>query len=296
MISILIPVFNYNLTNILGQIHKQATAANLEFEIICFDDKSDKFCFENKAIIDKLLHSKIIISHENLGRIKARQALADAAAYDWLLFLDADVLPKSDMFIERYLAYTSLNYGAIFGGFAYMPAKPQDDSVLRWKYGKTFEEVDAKKRNLKPYQVIISANFLIKKTVFNSINLKINKKSYGLDNYFAALLQQEKAHVLHINNEVYHLGLENNISYLTKVKESVNTVFWMYSQNRKLDHSNELLHMLITLKKFKLNYVLAFMYRMFKSLFNKNLLGANPSMLLLQLYKLTYICYLDLNK
>ena len=204
MLSILIPTYNYNISNLLFDVHKQAIDANIKFEIICFDDKSEKYTLENKTTIDSLSNSKIIISEENLGRIKSRQVLSDLSKYDWLLFLDADVIPKSDKFISRYIDKINSNYEVMFGGFAYTAKKPDNDAILRWKYGKKFEEVDAKKRNLKPHQLIISANFIIKKSVFNKINLKINRKSYGLDNYFGALLKQHNIKVLHLNNEVYH--------------------------------------------------------------------------------------------
>ncbi|MBP0903650.1 glycosyltransferase family 2 protein [Mariniflexile gromovii] len=295
MLSILIPTYNYDITSLLLEIHKQVTGTNIKFEIICLDDKSEIHVVENKKTVDTLLHTKIIISDENLGRIKARQVLSDEAIYEWLLFLDADVMPKSEKFIEKYVKTLDSNYEAIFGGFAYSSTKPDNKSVLRWKYGKTFEEVDAKKRNTKPHQLIISANFLIKKPIFNKINRKIDRKSYGLDNYFAALLKQQNVNVLHLNNEVYHYGLESSATYLNKLEEAIVTLLWMYNKERIFDHHNKLLTMFVFFKKFKLNYPMALFHRIFNLIMKKNLVSNHPNMFLLQVYKLSYICHKDLH-
>lgn len=295
MISILIPIYNYNISTLAKIVHEQAIKTNIEFEIICFDDNSEKYKPENKSTINSLSNTKIITSDKNLGRIHARQILSNESNYDWLLFLDADVIPKHNNFIECYLNKVNSNHDAIYGGFAYTKEKPSNDSILRWKYGKSFEEIDAKKRNSKPYQLIISANFFIKKTIFNKINSKISRKSYGLDNYFGALLKQNSINVLHVNNEVYHFGLENSLTYLKKSEEAILTLLWMYNEEKISHHSNKLLSVFVFLKKIKLNYLMMLFYKTFNAKMKRNLIGINPDIYLLQLYKLSYISYKDLN-
>lgn len=296
MLSILIPVYNYNITALVCEIHKQITETNIKFEIICFDDKSEKYITENKAIIDSLNYTRIILSKKNIGRTSARQILSDNSTYNWLLFLDADVMPKYDKFIKNYINKISLDYDVIFGGFAYANTKPKSDTILRWKYGKKFEEVDAEKRNLKPYRIIISANFLIKKTIFDKVNSKIERKCYGLDNYFASLLKQNNIKVSHLNNEVYHFGLESSEIYLNKVKEAIITLLWALNNDKMAKHDNKLLSVFEKFKRYKLNFLMAIFYKYFSSFIKKNLLDVNPNIYLLQFYKLLYICYKDLNK
>ena len=294
MLSILIPTYNYNIVSLVTELHKQCVECNIKFEILVYDDGSNKYANESKQIAAFLSETRIIFSDKNLGRIHARQKLSDNAQYDWLLFLDADVLPKSKKFIERYTLKTNSCYDAVFGGFAYTSNPPENHSILRWKYGKTFEEVDAKKRNSKPYHLIISANFLIKKEIFHNINSKIKINSYGLDNYFAALLKQNNIHILHVNNEVYHFGIEKNIVYLNKVEEAINTLLYLFNKNKIFTHNNKLLSTFIKTKRFKLNILLAHLYKKFNKRIKSNLLSHNPNMFLLQLYKTLYMCHLDL--
>jgi hypothetical protein len=296
MLSVLIPTSNYNISSLVHEIHKQATKANIKFEVICFDDASEKYTYENKLAIDSLPNTRIIRSEKNFGRIQSRQILSNESSYNWLLFLDADVIPKYDKFIECYINTINLGYDVIYGGFAYSSIKPDNDSILRWKYGKTFEEINAKKRNLKPYQIIISANFFIKKPIFNKINSKISRKSYGLDNYFGALLKQNGINVLHLNNEVYHFGIEKNIVYLKKTEECIITLLWLYNSKKMLEHNKKLLSVFVKVKRLKLNYLMSFFYLIFNSKIKKNLVGSNPNMFLLQLYKILFMCYKDLRK
>lgn len=296
MISVLIPVYNYNIILLVEAIHEQLMASSAIFEILCIDDASDKKISEENAVIEKLKYVSYIISIENKGRIKTRQLLAGKAKYNWLLFLDADVLPKNKNFISTYLNGLQLNYDVVFGGFAYQLNPPENEFMLRWKYGRFQEEVDASIRNKKPYKIVISANFLIQAEVFNSILGKITKKGYGLDNYIGALLKEEKVKVLHINNEVYHFGIEKSKDYLVKKEQAVNTLLQIVQDKNKIEHDNSLLSLFLSLKRLKLNYIFAFAYRVFKEIMKHNLLSSNPSIKLLQLYKISYMCNIDLKK
>lgn len=296
MISVLIPVYNYNVVNLVTHIHTQLQLCNVPFEIICLDDASTSdIVLENKKL-SNLDFTKYLISNKNLGRTSARQYLAEKANYEWLLFLDADVIPKTEQFINNYLKYTNHEHEAIYGGFAYYKKQPEPEYMLRWKYGSTHEQLSAQERNTKPYKVIISANFMIKKLVFLDINSQIAQKGYGFDNFFAAILKMKKIKVFHINNEVYHLGIETSKTYLRKKEKAAETLLKLYNLDKIKSHQNDLLKLYIQLKRFKLRFVFSYIYKVFKAKFKQHLTGSNPSMTMLQLYRICYICHLDLNK
>jgi len=294
MLSILIPVYNYDVSKLIFEIHKQALLENIVFEIIYLEDGSDNFVEENKSSIKNLEYCKTIISTPNKGRTKSRQILADNAAYDWLLFLDADVFPKSSAFIKNYITLLNSGFEVIYGGFAYKKTKPKPKHLLRWKYGSNYEQLDAEKRNLKPYKIVISANVLIEKNIFCSINSRIERRSYGLDNYFGAILKSENIKVNHINNEVFHYGLDTNGDYLIKTKDAISELLCLYHNNKDFAHENSLLNMFSALKKYRLNYFFALNFKLFNSIIEKNLIGNNPKMTLLQAYKILYMCHKDL--
>jgi len=296
MISVLIPVYNYNIIPLVEAIHEQFMASSTIFEILCIDDASDKNFSKENTIVGKLNFVSYIISDENEGRIKTRQLLAGKAKYNWLLFLDADVLPRNKKFISNYLNILQQNYEVIFGGFTYQLNPPENEFMLRWKYGRSQEEVSAQDRNKKPYKAVASANFLIRAEVFKNILSNITKKGYGLDNYIGALLKEEKVQVLHINNEVYHLGIEKSKDYLAKIEQAINNLLELVKDKNKIEHDNSLLNLFMIFKRLKLNYIFAFIYRAFKEIMKNNLLSSNPSIKLLQLYKVSYMCNIDLKK
>jgi len=291
MISVLIPVHNYNILNLVKEIYDQLSRSNINFEILCLEDGSEKQYVAQNQSITSYKNTSQLISETNIGRSSARQLLCTKATYEWLLFIDADVKPKTPEFISTYLKYINQNYEAIFGGFAYTAEKPKDTHILRWAYGKNKEEIASSIRNRNPYKVIISANFLIKKNIFHAINSKIKGNSYGFDLFFGSLLKSNNIKVLHIDNEVYHIGIESSTSYLSKIETSINTLLNLYKSGKINNHSNELLSVFLNLKKYGLNHIAKIVYILFSPIFKKQLLSSTPSVTLLQLYKLCYICY-----
>lgn len=291
MVSIVIPVYNYNIVALVKELHTQLIASKITFEIIAMDDFSrNQFIVENSEI-DALSYTSFKKSTKNHGRTEIRQLLSLKARYKWLLFLDADVMPKNSNYIQNYINLIPKNYDAIYGGFSYKPEAPKPDNVLRWKYGRSKEEVDASIRNKTPYKIVISANFMIKKSVFERINSNFSDNCYGYDNYFGALLKQQKANIFHINNEVYHLGIEPNDQFLKKTEEASDTLLKLYQNNKIKVHDNGLLALFIKLKKYRFYYFLSYFYGTFHTQMQKNLLNRKPSILVFQLYKTSYMCY-----
>ncbi len=287
MISVLIPTYNYDISILIQAVHKQLTANITDFEIIVLEDGSKKSINTDSH----LTNTQVLIHKENIGRVSARQFLASKAKYDWLLFLDADVIPKKTSFIHDYLLQTKLGYDVIFGGFAYYKTKPKKNYVLRWKYGKTKEQVPAVIRNDNPYKVIISANYLIKKTVFETINANMKGKGYGYDNYFGALLKRHRIKVLHTDNEVYHLGIERSSDYLKKKEQAAETLIKLHRSNTITSHSNDLLSLYIKLKRYHLISLFSVLYKVLKPIMRFNLTSGYPIIEVLQFYKISYMCY-----
>lgn len=287
MISVLIPTYNYDISALLQTVHKQLKASLVDFEIIILEDGSTTYI--NTSL--NLTNTQVLINKSNLGRVSARQFLASKAQYNWLLFLDADVLPKKSSFIHDYILQTKLGYDAIFGGFAYYKDKPKKNYVLRWKYGKTKEQVSSVKRNHNPYKVIISANYLIRKSIFETINTKMNGKGYGYDNYFGALLKQHCIKVLHTDNEVYHLGIEKSKDYLKKKEQAAETLIHLYNSNTITAHSNDLLLLYLKLKRYHLISFFSSLYKLLKPIMCLNLTSDRPLIGVLQFYKISYMCY-----
>ena len=88
MISILIPSYNFDVTNLIETIHKQIELTTNKFEIICAEDGSTQ-TFSNEKI-KNLKNVTYIHLKKNIGRSKIRNLLANTAKFKWLLFIDCD--------------------------------------------------------------------------------------------------------------------------------------------------------------------------------------------------------------
>ncbi len=296
MISILIPTYNYNVTALFKALKTELENATTNYEVICYEDGSSQYIKDNSNIIDTIPHAKHIISKDNKGRLTTRQSLAEMAKYDWLLFLDSDVIPQDPKFLQNYIEYTKSDYQGIYGGCSYDIQKPNGQFVLRWKYGQNYEDADAEIRNKTPFKILVSANFLIKKNVFLDINSSVENDGYGYDNFVAALMKSKNIKVFHINNNVIHKGLDKNTVFLNKTEKAVETIFEFNRKNHETETENSLLEFYRKMNLFGLSKVIEVVFNLSKTLIKKQLLSRNPNLKLFQFYKLGYLCSLTSSK
>ena len=290
MISVLIPVYNNDVNTLVKRVHTQLTAGGVPFEILFLEDGSKVENITANHPLNQLENTVQLVSEKNRGRLNTRNELSDQARFEWLLFIDSDTLPKTQAFIQNYLEAIDDEVEAIFGGFAYSDEAPDKELLLRWRYGRTFEEKPARKRNRKPYKLIISANFMIQKRVLNSLNLSSETKRYGHDSFFSSRLKQKQVRLKHIDNEVYHLGLESNSKYLKKKEQAARTMFQFYESGQMPIHENSLLQTFTRIKRFGLRPVFSLAFKLLRKPLRLNLTGKNPNVYALQLYRIMYLC------
>ena len=292
MLSILIPTYNYNALPLAEILEQQALKLQIRFEVICMDDGSFSEHNKQNQQINTLTNSKFIENRKNVGSKANRKRLAEQAQYEWLLFVDADSKPKSQDYILNYIEKTKQNYDAVFGGFIYNDNLQEMSKSLRYTFGKHREEVDAQKRNKKPYKVIISANFLIKKSIFLKITNQEAKNIYGLDYLFSSQLKEHGIKINHINNEVYHLGLDDNLAFLKKTQNAVEALHYLVESKKIKSHNISLLRAYKRIKLLGLKNLIHWVFKKFKSKIEKNLTGEKPNLVLFDLYRLGYLCSL----
>ena len=296
MLSILIPTYNYGLKNLVSGLKNALNSVDVAYEVIALEDGSTQYLKENSEALNSLNNAQHIISKTNNGRLTSRLQLAKQAKYDWLLFIDSDVLITEKLYLKNYLSKINSRYEVIYGGFCYSEEKPDQNQILRWKYGKTYEQIDAEKRNKNPYKVVISGNFLINKTTFIAINSEIDNDGYGYDNFFGAIMKTKNTKVLHIKNNVIHSGLDSNSSFLDKVKKSVVTIHNYHIKNPLKLTENSLLETYKSISKIGITGITSSIFKTTKGSLEKQLLSHNPNLRLLQFYKLGYLCSLSSHK
>lgn len=296
MLSILIPTYNYNVYKLVHTLHKQLVETGVIYEIICLDDASTTIFTENE-IINTLSRSSFKVLDHNIGRSKIRNLLAQKATYNWLLFLDADVLPANTDFISIYLQHINSEEKIVYGGILYTDLKPEKSKLLRWVYGKNREALSAEKRNKNEYLSFLTLNFLISKSIFEKVSFNESIPNFRHeDTLFSYNLMQKEIKIIHTNNPVYHLGLDSFEVALKKEHESLNALKYLIDYQLVKPDYIRISKVLTKIKAYNLLFIFAFFHKTTRLLFLKNLSSKNPSLFIFDLYRLGYLCCLENKK
>ena len=114
MISICIPIYNFNVVDLIVTIINQGEGIKKPFEIICIDDGSNKETLKLNAKISSHKTVNYLTLKKNIGRSKIRNLFLENASYENLLFIDCDCSIQSENFLDEYFA--QLNNLVVYGG------------------------------------------------------------------------------------------------------------------------------------------------------------------------------------
>lgn len=290
MLSILIPVYNFSVTDLVIALHKQCIDSRINFEIICCDDASEKSFHEVNSKLASLAEVVYKRLETNHGRSRIRNLLAREAKYDNLLFMDCDSEVVSENFISNYIQLCNSG-NVICGGRVYDSSVPAENrKILRWKTGKRSEEINADKRSRAPYHSFMTNNFLIPKKIFLDNPLDEGLSGYGHeDTLLGFQLKRKNIPVLHISNPLKHIGLEDAQEFLSKTENGIANLLILWRE-KKINAEEltqiPLLKTYFNLKRMFLTGVFLFFFRLFAGAIKKNILSGNPSPVLFDVFKL----------
>ncbi|MRX67429.1 Glycosyltransferase involved in cell wall bisynthesis [Flavobacterium resistens] len=283
MLSILIPVFNYNVLPLVNELVKQCNLRGITFEILCQDDASNSTeNIQNQEIIS-FSNCSFFINETNLGRGKNINSLAQKAKYNWLLILDCDTFPTENNFIQNYISTITDSENIFFGGIIYEDKKPEKEQLLRWIYGQKRET-----------SAVLSSNLLIKKEVFLQFPFDESITKYGYEDLlFFAVLKKNSFKINQIENPTFHLNLETSEVFLTKTKTALENLFFLYNSKKISSEESKIIKSFELLKSLKLIGFTRFLFNRNRKRIEYNLLSENPSLFYFDIYKLGYFCFLN---
>ncbi len=285
MLSILIPVFNFDVRALVEDLHKQAKEIDLKAEIILLDDGSkDEFKIKNQ-FLKNLAGIKYEELSKNIGRAAIRNRLAQIAQYPYLLFMDNDAQTESPQYIERYTQHLEPNM-VIYGGRTYSPTPPEDSSkYFHWYYGSKREVSSASERQGSPYAGFQTNNFLIPKDIFLEIQFDESLSQYGHeDTLFGWALEKKGIPIEHIDNPLRHIGLESFEVFMAKQDKAIANLCSLYKAGKPIE--TKLLRAYHFLKKARLQHIYSLFFNYFKNSFLDKLQQEQPNLIFLDLYKL----------
>ncbi|WP_035670650.1 glycosyltransferase family 2 protein [Flavobacterium sp. 83] len=290
MLSILVPIYNYNVYPLVLELHKQCMDCGIDFEILCQDDASQSSLNVFNENINTIAKCSFISLKKNLAHRENRNSLAEQAKFDYLLFIDGDSVIIQDNYIKNYIANLT-NFDVVYGGRLHPEKCPSNSQKLRWKYGRLIEDKAAVNRKKKAYQSLLFNNTIIKKDCFNKVKFDKNRKKYGHDDtqlsYQLSLL---KSKVNHIENPVEHGDIDTNLVYLNKTKESLENLISLYEEKKIDIDFIRLLQLYHFLKRTKSTGFISKIYTFNEKPLTKNLTGNNPNLFFFNLFRIGYLC------
>ena len=298
MLSVLIPIYNFDVKRLVTTLDQQLTQAGISYEIIMADDCSEEVFRQKNAEVAHGDNIQYIQNETNMGRAKIRNHLAEIAQYPYLLFIDCDAAIQQEDYIKRYIdAIETMHQQSLFvinGGVAYQNEKPDNQYILRWTFGKQREEESAEKRALKPYHHFTPFNVVITKSLFQQLKFDETLTTYGHeDTLLGCQLKEQNIPYLHINNALIHKGLDTNTEFLHKIRTSIDNLILLsdnQKDNKLLFEDNRLLKTYQRCRKLGMLPLLKCIWQNNQMTMEKKLTH-KPSIFLLDLYKLSYIAY-----
>lgn len=286
MLSILIPTFEYDCSELVKRLHQQCEArvktTAFDYEIVVADDASQTdIWMKVKATLETLTGCTFMHLEENIGRSRIRNLLAKRAKGDKLLFIDSHMDIISDNYIQRYL---ETDADICQGGYQ-VERNDNMKGNLRYQYEYRARHLNRKHAdNTDANRDFHTSNFMVKRQVFldHPLDESINKYGYE-DVLYGKQLSESGIHVTSIDNPVGFSHFETNASFVKKTEEAIAT---LYNIKDRIDGYSRLLAHVQRLKRWHLTGILCGMFSLVRAKMHENLCGPHPNLHIFDLYKL----------
>jgi glycosyltransferase involved in cell wall biosynthesis len=289
MLSILIPIYNFDVYSLVQCLYEQGLKTGVSFEIIGLDDCSAA-SYQSK---NRLLRAFPLVHYEelphNVGRSKIRNLLAEKAKYEYLLFMDCDSAIANAEYLSVYLAYLQPGQ-LLYGGRIYNTSSPTDARYkLHWTYGITREQQRASNRRKQPYHSFMTNNFLVPREELLSIRFSEKLKGYGHeDTLFGFELMKNNIPIVHLDNPLIHVGLEDSDTFLAKSKVGIQNLYRLEQMPDVFIETRLLKVFRLVNKGFLTSFLFAFLASL-ESVLIAQLKGKRPNMRAFDLLKLYWL-------
>ena len=238
MLSVLIPIYCYDVRPFVKNLHHQAQQLDIAWEILLLDDASPHPWGSVNQELEQLDGVRFEVLPTNHGRAAIRNILAQRAQFDHLLFLDCDGGIERPDFLAAYAQQLN-GRSVLYGGRSYRNTPPDNpDRCLHWYYGQEREVSSVAKRQQRPYHGFMTNNFCIPKAIFSQHRLDERIRQYGHEDTLLGLqLQKAGVPIIHFDNPLLHIGLEAAEDWLSKQRQAIQNLYWLQTQYPELSSS-----------------------------------------------------------
>ena len=289
MLSVCIPVYNFDVTELITDIRNQINTDDLDAEIIFIDDASQEEMRQRNEIV-KSLTDHYILLEKNIGRSKIRNLFLKYSKSDYLLFLDCDGKIINKGFIKNYINFINdYHPDVVYGGRTVNESKPDLRYGLRWKFAIERENLPVDVRRKNPYRDFQTNNFIVRKSVLENHPFDESILQYGYEDLiFAKDLYNTKIKIEHIDNPIYNNDVETNEVFLKKADQSAKSLAHLIETDLDVRNSSniKLAKAYGLLKKTGGIRIYKMFYKIMKPFIIRKLLSGKAELKTLDLYKL----------
>lgn len=284
-LSICIPVYNFDVRELVETLRFQINQGRLDAEILVIDDASENYFKEllQRVSVDI---DELRFLDENAGRSKARNQFLEFAKGEYFLFLDCDAKVDNSEFLKTYLnAFDSSPETQVFYGNFKVDSRYQ--STLRNLYSEQCEIF--KEGKIPSYNFFKTVNFAVKKSCFQNINFEETQSNYGYEDYiFAKRLEKARVPFQILNNPIIHQDNTENIIFIEKAKEGIRSLVSLlnYSETREFAMQIKVYRYAERIRKLGLQRIFMMFYNAVEARLIRNLMSEKPNLRNLDFIKL----------
>lgn len=222
-ISVCIPTWKDAANALLSMLSDMP--ASLPYEVLIYDDGS-----ADPALTSKIEHclkvmsvpATLITAKLNRGRSHARNRLTHHARAEWILLLDADMLPDEQDFLQNYCQYIGADStpALIAGGFTLKQVTASENQLLHAAQSKKSECLSAAERSENPGLHVFTSNILVHREILDRVYFDEGYVGWGWEDVDWGLRVARQYSVKHIDNTATHLGLDDAAILIRKYQNS----------------------------------------------------------------------------
>jgi glycosyltransferase involved in cell wall biosynthesis len=220
VLSVLTPFHKHDPSALIAAIER--APANVEF--ILLDDASNDTPLLAR-VISALnaagASARIIVLGVNGGRSAARNRLLAEARGDYVLFLDADMIPDNADCLDRWLDLIETQAPNVaFGGLSLKQALATPETALHYNIFAHSDCRGAAERTASPAQFTASANLLVRRAFLSAHPFDADFAGWGFEDTDWALNAARHTQIVHVDIPATHAGLDSVQTLLRKSVEA----------------------------------------------------------------------------
>lgn len=223
-LSVLIPFLRDDPTPLLTALSREGDQLATRVEIVVLDDgtNSSSLTDDLKALIAALpLAARLITRTDNLGRAKGRNLLAEHARGSHLLFLDADMMPDSPLFLSTWLdVVEQSDLPVAFGGFSLLQASTHRAFRVHRAMALRSDCLPAEVRQQQAEKHLFTSNLLIRRDVFDAHAFDDSFNGWGWEDVEWSMRISALHTIAHPDIPATHMGLDTVDALIRKYRQS----------------------------------------------------------------------------